>query len=113
MIGGVVVVILRVIVSDMYSGNELIKFMVLLMFVNGIVLVVVLIIGGIILNYFVWCMVFVILIIFGFVMVIGFLLKVFELLIVINCELSSGLKIMFKNFKILLKMLWFVLLMFI
>ena len=56
-------------------------------------------IGGIILNYSVWRMVFVILTIFGFVMVIGSLLKVPESLTVTNRESSSGLKTMFKNFQ--------------
>ncbi|QOJ77205.1 multidrug effflux MFS transporter [Staphylococcus aureus] len=102
-------VISRAIASDMYSGNELTKFMALLMLVNGIAPVVAPTIGGIILNYSVWRMVFVILTIFGFVMVIGSLLKVSESLTVTNRESSSGLKTMFKNFKILLKTPRFVL----
>ncbi|HDI8224643.1 TPA: multidrug effflux MFS transporter [Staphylococcus aureus] len=101
--GGAAAVISRAIASDMYSGNELTKFMALLMLVNGIAPVVAPTIGGIILNYSVWRMVFVILTIFGFVMVIGSLLKVPESLTVTNRESSSGLKTMFKNFKILLK----------
>ncbi|HII0146236.1 TPA: multidrug effflux MFS transporter [Staphylococcus aureus] len=107
--GGAAAVISRAIASDMYSGNELTKFMALLMFVNGIAPVVAPTIGGIILNYSVWRMVFVILTIFGFVMVIGSLLKVPESLTVTNRESSSGLKTMFKNFKILLKTPRFVL----
>ncbi|HGO5254647.1 TPA: multidrug effflux MFS transporter [Staphylococcus aureus] len=107
--GGTAAVISRAIASDMYSGNELTKFMALLMLVNGIAPVVAPTIGGIILNYSVWRMVFVILTIFGFVMVIGSLLKVPESLTVTNRESSSGLKTMFKNFKILLKTLRFVL----
>ncbi|HDE7899310.1 TPA: multidrug effflux MFS transporter [Staphylococcus aureus] len=107
--GGAAAVISRAIASDMYSGNELTKFMVLLMLVNGIAPVVAPTIGGIILNYSVWRMVFVILTIFGFVMVIGSLLKVPESLTVTNRESSSGLKTMFKNFKILLKTPRFVL----
>ncbi|MBO8818923.1 multidrug effflux MFS transporter [Staphylococcus aureus] len=107
--GGAAAVISRAIASDMYSGNELTKFMALLMLVNGIAPVVAPTIGGIILNYSVWRMVFVILIIFGFVMVIGSLLKVPESLTVTNRESSSGLKTMFKNFKILLKTPCFVL----
>ncbi|HDA2021210.1 TPA: multidrug effflux MFS transporter, partial [Staphylococcus aureus] len=107
--GGAAAVISRAIASDMYSGNELTKFMALLMLVNGIAPVVAPTIGGIILNYSVWRMVFVILTIFGFVMVIGSLLKVPESLSVTNRESSSGLKTMFKNFKILLKTPRFVL----
>ncbi|EOD8313682.1 multidrug effflux MFS transporter [Staphylococcus aureus] len=107
--GGAAAVISRAIASDMYSGNELTKFMALLMLVNGIAPVVAPTIGGIILNYSVWRMVFVILTIFGFVMVIGSLLKVPESLTVTNRETSSGLKTMFKNFKILLKTPRFVL----
>ncbi|HCY1144361.1 TPA: multidrug effflux MFS transporter [Staphylococcus aureus] len=107
--GGAAAVISRAIASDMYSGNELTKFMSLLMLVNGIAPVVAPTIGGIILNYSVWRMVFVILTIFGFVMVIGSLLKVPESLTVTNRESSSGLKTMFKNFKILLKTPRFVL----
>ncbi|WP_109177131.1 multidrug effflux MFS transporter [Staphylococcus aureus] len=102
-------VISRAIASDMYSGNELTKFMALLILVNGIAPVVAPTIGGIILNYYVWRMVFVILTIFGFVMVIGSLLKVPESLTVTNRESSRGLKTMFKNFKILLKTPRFVL----
>ncbi|HDT6289767.1 TPA: multidrug effflux MFS transporter [Staphylococcus aureus] len=107
--GGAAAVISRAIASDMYSGNELTKFMALLMLVNGIAPVVAPTIGGMILNYSVWRMVFVILTIFGFVMVIGSLLKVPESLTVTNRESSSGLKTMFKNFKILLKTPRFVL----
>ncbi|HCZ0379098.1 TPA: multidrug effflux MFS transporter [Staphylococcus aureus] len=107
--GGAAAVISRAIASDMYSGNELTKFMALLMLVNGIAPVVAPTIGGIILNYSFWRMVFVILTIFGFVMVIGSLLKVPESLTVTNRESSSGLKTMFKNFKILLKTPRFVL----
>ncbi len=107
--GGAAAVISRAIASDMYSGNELTKFMALLMLVNGIAPVVAPTIGGIILNYSVWRTVFVILTIFGFVMVIGSLLKVPESLTVTNRESSSGLKTMFKNFKILLKTPRFVL----
>ncbi|SCS92770.1 Teicoplanin resistance associated membrane protein TcaB [Staphylococcus aureus] len=107
--GGAAAVISRAIASDMYSGNELTKFMALLMLVNGIAPVVAPTIGGIILNYSVWRMVFVILTIFGFIMVIGSLLKVPESLTVTNRESSSGLKTMFKNFKILLKTPRFVL----
>lgn len=107
--GGAAAVISRAIASDMYSGNELTKYMALLMLVNGIAPVVAPTIGGIILNYSVWRMVFVILTIFGFVMVIGSLLKVPESLTVTNRESSSGLKTMFKNFKILLKTPRFVL----
>ncbi|MSN77213.1 MFS transporter [Staphylococcus aureus] len=107
--GGAAAVISRAIASDMYSSNELTKFMALLMLVNGIAPVVAPTIGGIILNYSVWRMVFVILTIFGFVMVIGSLLKVPESLTVTNRESSSGLKTMFKNFKILLKTPRFVL----
>ncbi|HGO3401856.1 TPA: multidrug effflux MFS transporter [Staphylococcus aureus] len=107
--GGAAADISRAIASDMYSGNELTKFMALLMLVNGIAPVVAPTIGGIILNYSVWRMVFVILTIFGFVMVIGSLLKVPESLTVTNRESSSGLKTMFKNFKILLKTPRFVL----
>ncbi len=107
--GGAAAVISRAIASDMYSGNQLTKFMALLMLVNGIAPVVAPTIGGIILNYSVWRMVFVILTIFGFVMVIGSLLKVPESLTVTNRESSSGLKTMFKNSKYLLKTPRFVL----
>ena len=96
--GGAAAVISRAIASDMYSGNELTKFMALLMLVNGIAPVVAPTMG-IILNYSVWRMVFVILTIFGFVMVIGSLLKVPESLTVTNRESSSGLKTMFKTSK--------------
>ncbi len=50
--GGAAAVISRAIASDMYSGNELTKFMALLMLVNGIAPVVAPTIGGIIFKFY-------------------------------------------------------------
>lgn len=107
--GGAAAVISRAIASDMYSGNELTKFMALLMLVNGIAPVIAptfrrhyfklfyMANGLCHFNYF------------GFVMVIGSLLKVPESLAVTSRESHGGLKSMFKNFKVLLKTPRFVL----
>ena len=62
----------------MYKGKELTKFLSLLMLVNGVAPVIAPAIGGIILSFAVWRMVFIILTIFGILMVIGSLTKVPE-----------------------------------
>ena len=76
--GGAGAVISRAIASDMYSGNALTKFLSLLMLVNGIAPIIAPALGGIILNYGPWRIVFVILTMFGIVMLIGTLFKVPE-----------------------------------
>lgn len=96
----------------MYLGNVLIKFLLLLMFVNGIVLIIVFVFGGIILNYGLWWIVFVILIMFGIVMLIGILFKVFELFEKSLRE-SSNIGMMLINFKEFFKIFCFVLFMLI
>lgn len=96
--GGAASVISRAIASDMYKGKELTKFLSLLMLVNGVAPVIAPAIGGIILSFAVWRMVFIILTVFGILMVIGSLTKVSESLQEDEKD-SNGIKEMFKNFK--------------
>ncbi|MEB2655679.1 multidrug effflux MFS transporter [Staphylococcus haemolyticus] len=106
--GGAGAVISRAIASDMYRGNELTKFLALLMLVNGVAPVIALALGGLILSFAVWRMVFVILTLFGVLMVLGSLFKVPESLSVENRD-SSGVNVIFSNFKSLLTTPRFVL----
>lgn len=106
--GGAGAVISRAIASDMYRGNELTKFLALLMLVNGVVPVIAPALGGLILSFAVWRMVFVILTLFGVLMVLGSLFKVPESLSVENRD-SSGVNVIFSNFKSLLTTPRFVL----
>ncbi|MEX2948482.1 multidrug effflux MFS transporter [Staphylococcus warneri] len=98
--GGAASVISRAIASDMYKGKELTKFLSLLMLVNGVAPVIAPAIGGVILSFAVWRMVFIILTVFGILMVIGSLTKVPESLQEDEKD-SNGIKEMFKNFKLL------------
>lgn len=107
--GGAGAVISRAIASDMYSGNELTKFLALLMLVNGVAPIIAPALGGVILNFATWRVVFVILTIFGVIMVLGSLFKVPESLEVQNRESSSNIGTMFSNFKALLATPRFVL----
>lgn len=107
--GGAGAVISRAIASDMYSGNALTKFLSLLMLVNGIAPIIAPALGGIILNYGPWRIVFVILTMFGIVMLIGTLFKVPESLEK-NLRESSNIGTMLINFKELFKTPRFVLL---
>lgn len=106
--GGAGAVISRAIASDMYRGNELTKFLALLMLVNGVAPVIAPALGGLILSFAVWRMVFVILTLFGVLMVLGSLFKVPESLSVKNRD-SSGVNVIFSNFKNLLTTPRFVL----
>ncbi|GEQ08356.1 Bcr/CflA family efflux MFS transporter [Staphylococcus haemolyticus] len=106
--GGAGAVISRAIASDRYRGNELTKFLALLMLVNGVAPVIAPALGGLILSFAVWRMVFVILTLFGVLMVLGSLFKVPESLSVKNRD-SSGVNVIFSNFKSLLTTPRFVL----
>lgn len=106
--GGAASVISRAIASDMYKGKELTKFLSLLMLVNGVAPVIAPAIGGVILSFAVWRMVFIILTVFGVLMVIGTLTKVPESLQEDEKD-SNGIREMFKNFKHLLFTTKFVL----
>lgn len=99
--GGGAAVISRAIASDLYKGNELTKFLSLLMLVNGVAPVIAPALGGIILSVAVWRVVFVILTIFGILMVMGSLTKIPESLS-LEYRDSSGIKVIFQNFKSLL-----------
>lgn len=76
--GGAGVVISRAIASDMYRGNALTKFMATLMLVNGAAPVLAPVIGGVILSFTTWRMMFFILMAFGLLMVIGSVTKIKE-----------------------------------
>lgn len=69
--GGAGVVISRAIASDLYRGNALTKFMATLMLVNGAAPVLAPVIGGVILTFTTWRVMFFILMIFGVLMLIG------------------------------------------
>lgn len=99
--GGAGAVISRAISSDLYSGKQLTKFLALLMLVNGVAPVIAPALGGVILSFATWRMVFVILTLFGISMVIGSLFKVPESLEVEERD-SPQLGSIFKNFKQLL-----------
>ncbi|GGG91737.1 Bcr/CflA family efflux MFS transporter [Staphylococcus pragensis] len=106
--GGAGAVISRAIASDMYNGNELTKFLALLMLVNGVAPVLAPALGGLILSVAVWRMVFVILTIFGVLMVMGSVVKVPESLAIEHRD-SSGIGVIFRNFKSLFSTPRFVL----
>lgn len=78
MSGGAGVVISRAIASDLYRGNALTKFMATLMLVNGAAPVLAPIIGGVILTFTTWRIMFFILMGFGLLMLIGSLTKIQE-----------------------------------
>lgn len=99
--GGAGAVISRAISSDLYSGKQLTKFLALLMLVNGVAPVIAPALGGVILSFATWRMVFVILTLFGVSMVIGSLFKVSESLELEERD-SPHLGSIFKNFKQLL-----------
>lgn len=91
-------VISRAVASDKYSGNDLTKFLSLLMLVNGVAPVIAPALGGLILSFTGWRMVFIILTIFGLLMFIGTLFKVPESL-ENEHRVNSNIGTMFKNFK--------------
>ncbi|MCG7338182.1 multidrug effflux MFS transporter [Staphylococcus sp. ACRSN] len=99
--GGAAAVISRAISSDLYSGKQLTKFLALLMLVNGVAPVIAPALGGVILSFTTWRMVFVILTVFGLLMLAGSLFKVTESLPVEHRD-SPHLLSIFKNFKDLL-----------
>lgn len=96
--GGAGAVISRAVTSDKYSGNDLTKFLSLLMLVNGVAPVIAPALGGLILSFTGWRMVFIILTIFGLLMFIGTLFKVPESL-ENEHRVNSNIGTMFKNFK--------------
>lgn len=99
--GGAGAVISRAISSDLYSGKQLTKFLALLMLVNGVAPVIAPALGGVILSFATWRMVFVILTIFGILMLLGSLFKIPESLKSEDRD-SPHVGSIFKNFKQLL-----------
>ena len=78
--GGAGVVISRAIASDLYQGRELTKFLATLMLVNGAAPILAPILGGFVLSFTTWRILFGILVLFGVLMVLGTAFKVQETL---------------------------------
>lgn len=106
--GGAGAVISRAISSDLYTGKQLTKFLALLMLVNGVAPVLAPALGGVILSFSTWRMVFVILTIFGLLMLFGTIFNIKESLSTEQRD-SPHLVSIFKNFKRLLATPRFVL----
>ena len=106
--GGAGAVISRAISSDLYTGKQLTKFLALLMLVNGVAPVLAPALGGVILSFSTWRMVFVILTIFGLLMLFGTIFNIKESLSTEQRD-SPHLVSIFKNFKQLLATPRFVL----
>src|SRR5699024_8107951 len=110
--GGAGAVISRAISSDLYSGKQLTKFLALLMLVNGVAPVLAPALGGVILSFSTWHMVFVVLTIFGMLMFFGTMFKVKESLSIEHRD-SPHMGSIFKNILQLVEAPRFVLLMLI
>ena len=106
--GGAGAVISRAISSDLYTGKQLTKFLALLMLVNGVAPVLAPALGGVILSFSTWRMVFVILTIFGLLMLFGTIFNIKESLSTEQRD-SPHLVSIFKGFKQLLATPRFVL----
>ncbi|PTE81624.1 Bcr/CflA family drug resistance efflux transporter [Staphylococcus equorum] len=106
--GGAGAVISRAISSDLYTGKQLTKFLALLMLVNGVAPVLAPALGGVILSFSTWRMVFVILTIFGLLMLFGTIFNIKESLSTEQRD-SPHLVSIFKGFKLLLATPRFVL----
>lgn len=106
--GGAGAVISRAISSDLYTGKQLTKFLALLMLVNGVAPVIAPALGGVILSFSTWRMVFVILTIFGLLMLFGTIFNIKESLSTEQRD-SPHLVSIFKGFKQLLATPRFVL----
>ncbi|XVL40474.1 multidrug effflux MFS transporter [Staphylococcus equorum] len=106
--GGAGAVISRAISSDLYTGKKLTKFLALLMLVNGVAPVLAPALGGVILSFSTWRMVFVILTIFGLLMLFGTIFNIKESLSTEQRD-SPHLVSIFKGFKQLLATPRFVL----
>lgn len=100
--GAAGIVIARSIARDLYTGKELTKFFALLMLINGAAPILAPIIGGFIISYTAWQMVFIILSIFGIAMFFGVMFGVPESLPQENRS-SGGLITTLQAFKELLK----------
>lgn len=106
--GGAGAVISRAISSDLYTGKQLTKFLALLMLVNGVAPVLAPALGGVILSFSTWRMVFVILTIFGLLMLFGTIFNIKESLSTEQRD-NPHLVSIFKGFKQLLATPRFVL----
>lgn len=105
---GAAAVISRAIASDMYHGKALTKFLAVLMLVNGVAPVIAPALGGLILIFSTWHMVFIILTVFGIFMVVSTAFRVPESLSKQARE-PADIKSILIQFKRLLKRPKFVL----
>ncbi|MBF0738022.1 Bcr/CflA family efflux MFS transporter [Staphylococcus arlettae] len=99
--GGAGAVISRAISSDLYSGKQLTKFLAILMLVNGVAPVLAPALGGIVLTFATWRMIFIILTVFGLVMCVGIVCYIKESLTT-EQRTPANLGSIFYNFKQLL-----------
>lgn len=105
---GAAAVISRAIASDMYHGKALTKFLAVLMLVNGVAPVIAPALGGLILIFSTWHMVFIILTIFGVLMVVSSMFRIPESLS-LQARQPADLKSIMAQFKSLLQRPKFVL----
>lgn len=101
MSGGAGVVISRAIASDLYRGNALTKFMATLMLVNGAAPVLAPVIGGVILTFTTWRVMFFILMAFGILMLIGSIVQIKESLPV-EARSKASFRTIFNDYRLLL-----------
>ncbi|PIC86863.1 MFS transporter [Sporosarcina sp. P20a] len=107
MTGAAGIVIARACARDLYVGNELTKFMAMLSIVSGSAPILSPIVGGVVLNYASWHMVFLLLGIIGLLM---FLSTAFFLpdTLPVEARSESGMLAVIKTFSGLLKDKWFL-----
>lgn len=105
--GAAGIVIARACARDLYVGNELTKFMAMLSIVSGSAPILSPIVGGIVLNYASWPMVFLLLGVIGLLM---FLSTAFFLpdTLPVEARSESGMLAVVKTFSGLLKDKWFI-----
>lgn len=96
------IVISRAMSRDVYSGKALTEFMSTLAIVNGAAPIIAPLLGGIIISFSSWKLVFITLFIIGLIMLISIIFLLPETLPQYNRQ-NSGLLDTFKNFKYLLK----------
>ncbi len=105
---GAAAVISRAIASDMYHGKALTKFLAVLMLVNGVAPVIAPAIGGVVLMFSTWHMVFILMTIFGAFMIFCTTVRVPESLSRQSRQ-SADIRSILAQFKVLLKQPRFVL----
>ncbi|MDY3698358.1 MAG: multidrug effflux MFS transporter [Staphylococcus hyicus] len=106
--GGAGIVLSRAIASDQYKGNDLTKFLAMLMLVNGAAPVFAPMIGGILTNYVSYHVIFYCLSALSILMLLGVCFKVDESL-ALQHRSSTGFKPVLEDFKQLLHRKTFIL----